>query len=536
MTIDYNDKHKNYKKKITAIAYARYSSLNQREESIDAQLRAIGEYADREEITIVDTYYDERQTGTNADRDEFQRMIDDILHHGKEVDFVLVHKFNRFARSKTDSIITKKMLRDKGIRVVSVTQKIDETPEGEMFESFIEAMDEYYSRNLALEVKKGMRENAINAKHTGGRAPFGYDIINGRYVINDQADVVRRIFRERALGASYLDIVCMLNAEGIKNAQGRPFKKRLMVDLLRNEKYIGVYSYKLDGEIFRHENAIPAIIDKGLWNKVIQANEKKKMPQNRTSAAKVKYLLTGYVTCSKCGCGVTSGSSYNSQKTGERIRHYACHGKTRFKNGCKIKAVRKQDLEIAVLKTILGVVANEDFKNNLAGQVIAEINKVRDIPQSSLDSLKAELKEIKAEQLRIATMYQKGKIPEEMLDAQADEAAGRLKLVETEMEKQQSAKQITDITQETVIKFIDDLIAKLPTDEIDNEIYQSIFKAFLDKIEMSDDVFKIYVKVDFATVDIINCNNDPIAQALSTLSQTNFVAELRRSKIKELAL
>ena len=165
-----------------AVAYGRFSSSNQRDESIDAQLRAIGDYCEREGIQLVEVYTDEAQSATTDNRDDFMVMIDALLK-GKltDIDAVLVHKFNRFARNKYDSALYKKRLRDMGIKVISVTQPIDDSPEGRILESMIEAMDEYYSENLALEVKKGMLENALKGKHTGGGKLLGLSVDSEGY-------------------------------------------------------------------------------------------------------------------------------------------------------------------------------------------------------------------------------------------------------------------------------------------------------------------------------------------------------------------
>ena len=103
----------------TAVAYARFSSNNQREESIDAQLRAIREYCKRENIELIEVFTDEAISGKTDDRADFQRMIQLLLKGHLQVDFVLVHKFNRFTRSKYDSALYKKKLKDVGIKVVS---------------------------------------------------------------------------------------------------------------------------------------------------------------------------------------------------------------------------------------------------------------------------------------------------------------------------------------------------------------------------------------------------------------------------------
>ena len=128
---------------IRVVIYARYSSDMQREESIDAQIRYCKEEIARNpNMVLVGVYYDEALSAKDniEKRDDFQTMVKDGMKHDK-FDAVLVHKFSRFARNKFDSAIYKKKLRDIGIRVISATQKIDDSPEGRMMESVIEAMD-----------------------------------------------------------------------------------------------------------------------------------------------------------------------------------------------------------------------------------------------------------------------------------------------------------------------------------------------------------------------------------------------------------
>lgn len=112
---------------IRAVAYARFSSDNQRDESIDAQLRAINEYAKKNNIVIVDEYIDRAKTGTNADRTGFQQMLSDSAKHRFEM--VIVHKFDRFARSRLDSAHAKSLLKSNGVKLISVLEHMDDSPE-----------------------------------------------------------------------------------------------------------------------------------------------------------------------------------------------------------------------------------------------------------------------------------------------------------------------------------------------------------------------------------------------------------------------
>lgn len=157
-----------------AAIYARYSSDNQREESIDAQIRAIKAYAEREGHSIVKIYTDEAKSATTDNRPQFQQMIADSS--SGFFDCVIVHKLDRFARDRYDSAIYKRKLKINGVSVLSVLENLDGSPESIMLESVLEGMAEYYSKNLAREVMKGMSETAYQCRHTGGTPPLGYDV------------------------------------------------------------------------------------------------------------------------------------------------------------------------------------------------------------------------------------------------------------------------------------------------------------------------------------------------------------------------
>ena len=159
---------------LRAAAYARFSSDMQREESIDAQLRAIQDYAQRNNALIVEEYVDRAHTATTDQRPEFQRMIADAKRGA--FNLVIVHKLDRFSRNRYDSIIYRRELKIVGVELRSVLENIDGSPESILLESLLEGMNEFYSRNLAREVQKGKCENALQAKHVGGIPPLGYTV------------------------------------------------------------------------------------------------------------------------------------------------------------------------------------------------------------------------------------------------------------------------------------------------------------------------------------------------------------------------
>ena len=183
----------------TAVIYARYSSDNQTEQSIEGQVRVCTEYAKSHDILILDTYVDRAMTGTNDLRPDFQRMIKDSAK--REWDYVLVYKLDRFSRDKYATAIHKKTLQSNGVKLLSAMENIPDTPEGIILESLLEGMNQYYSAELAHKVKRGMNESRKKGQFTGGYLLYGYKVENKKIVVDEeQADIIRYIFEAFASG------------------------------------------------------------------------------------------------------------------------------------------------------------------------------------------------------------------------------------------------------------------------------------------------------------------------------------------------
>ena len=140
---------------MTAVIYARYSSDNQREESIEGQIRECTAYAEKNGITIVKHYIDRAISAKTDNRPEFQQMIKDS--DKKLFGIVLVWKLDRFARNRYDSARYKTQLKKNGVKLMSATEIISEGPEGIILESVLEGYAEYYSADLSEKVVKNQR-------------------------------------------------------------------------------------------------------------------------------------------------------------------------------------------------------------------------------------------------------------------------------------------------------------------------------------------------------------------------------------------
>ena len=352
---------------MTAVIYARYSSDNQREESIEGQIRECTAYAEKNGITIVKHYIDRAISAKTDNRPEFQQMIKDS--DKKLFDIVLVWKLDRFARNRYDSARYKTQLKKNGVKLMSATEIISEGPEGIILESVLEGYAEYYSADLSEKVIRGMTENALKGKFTGGAIPFGY-IINAdhRFEIDPlTAPFVAETFQRYNDGQTMREIRDWLNEKGVKNQRGGLMTFNTIQHMLNNRRYIGELKYR-DVLI---PDAIPSIVSAELFNDVQEKIAKnKKAPARRK--AEDDYLLTTKLFCGYCGA-LMFGESGTS-RTGEVHRYYKCATAKKHK-GCKKKTVRKQWLEDLVVNQTMQLVKDDAAMESIIAKVMELQNK-----------------------------------------------------------------------------------------------------------------------------------------------------------------
>ena len=360
-----------------AVLYARFSSDNQREESIEAQLRAMHEFCTRNSIVIMHEYCDRAKSATTDDRPEFLKMI--AASKEGDFDFAIVHKLDRFSRNRYDSAYYKRELKKNGVQLLSVLEQMDDSPESIILESVLEGMSEYYSKNLAREVMKGMRESAMDCRYIGGWIPYGFrvDPQTRRYIINEyEAEAVRMIFRDVADGCGYNVVLNKLNALGYRTRLGNTFSKETLYEMLRNEKYNGVYVFSRAAskdELGRRNNhrdkpiedqiripgGMPKIVDDETFARVQSILASRKRHGRRTG--KRTYLLTGMVFCGLCGhryCG--DAMQTGGEKNRSIIGTYFCNNrKNHGAHACGNQNIHQQPLEELVLRKIEEIVFDE---------------------------------------------------------------------------------------------------------------------------------------------------------------------------------
>lgn len=367
-----------------AVIYARYSSHSQREESIEGQLRECGAYAKREGLTVVQEYIDRALTATSDNRPAFQEMIRDSSRH--DFDVVLLYALDRFARDRYDAAMYRKKLKDNGVKIISVTQPIDDSPEGILIESLLEGMAEYYSANLARGVKRGMRENALKCMAVGGPGFLGYSVdpVTKKYVIDErQAAIVREIYQLYSENKTLIEIVNICNSKGYRTNLGRPFARNSLTTILRNRRYIGIYIYD-DIEI---PDGMPAILDVELFEKVQFMLDKTKISRSRRKSD-VEFLLTGKLYCGHCGRPM-SGTSGTSA-AGGKYYYYTCHRVDRAE--CQKVNERKDDLERFIIDYTVNSFLTADNIEVIADLVMKELKN--DEYAHIMDGIRADIKEV----------------------------------------------------------------------------------------------------------------------------------------------
>ncbi len=366
---------------MTGVIYARYSSDNQREESIEGQLRECKVFAEKNGIQIVGTYIDRALSAKTDNRPDFQRMIKDSAK--QQFNTVIVWKLDRFARNRYDSAHYKSILKKNNVRVISATEAISQGAEGIILESVLEGMAEYYSAELAEKVVRGQTENALRCRFNGGTIPIGYNIVNQQFEINTEvAPYILSAYQMYDEGRTMQEIADDLNVKGVRTTRGTKLTLNTVSNLLSNRRYMGEYSYR-DIVV---PDGIPAIVPKDLFFRVQEKIEKNKKSPARNKADE-EYILSTKLYCGKCMTFMVGESGTARNQT--TYRYYKCLSAKR-KRGCDKKAVRKEWIEDIVINQILKVIWDDDLIDDVADLVI-EMQKMENTALPMLNKRKREI-------------------------------------------------------------------------------------------------------------------------------------------------
>ena len=444
---------------IRAVSYSRFSSHNQRTESIDAQQRAIYKYIAENQYTPVGDYVDEALTGTNTQRPGFQSMLDDAQKG--LFDVVIVHKMDRLSRDVYDALDVQRKLALYGVRIESVIERFEETPEGQLQKVIQLGVGQYYSQNLAREVVKGLKENAYKTMHNGGIPPYGFDVDpeTKKYIINeDEASGIRIMFEKIIQGWSYRELAEYLNLLGYRTKIGNKFSATSsFYDILTNPKYKGEYVFnrsvskpkqigmkrshrknKNEEEIIRIPNGVPAIVDEETFELVQKLLKQRRRSKGQHKAKEV-YLLTGLVECAECGSAY-HGSSRIGGRNKSKYVSYRCSKRKKLENPCKCKEINKSLLDEFVVNQLYTTLLNPINLQQLHEEINVKLKQKYEDMDQDLPQLQKQLDEVSQ---KISNLVQ----------AIAMGGLGSLETITQEIQRLEHDKvKLTELVQENQVK------------------------------------------------------------------------------------
>lgn len=471
-------------------AYIRVSTDEQIELSPDSQLKEIKKYADINDIIIPEEFIfiDEGISGKFAKkRPEFMRMIGVSKTKPKPFDIILLWKFSRFARNRQDSIVYKSMLRkDYNIDVISITEALSNDPTSILVEALLEAMDEYYSINLAQEVKRGMNEKFSR----GGvvtAPPFGYRMGQDCFEIDQKsAPIVKMIFSDFINGMPTRQIAIKLNNMGIRSKRGNTFENRTVEYILSNPVYIGKLRRNPNGidkhdRFHRGEDVVVVdgehtpLIDLETFNcaREILLDPKKRYVKNARNTD-TDFMLRGLVRCNNCDSTLTQAIKGKSLQC-HKYNRGQCN-KSHSISLSKINEAVLEKLQLDMNQEELDITIKESKEDSEKDILITLLNK--------------EYKKLK----RVKAVYENG------IDTIHEYKMNKEKIFERikELEKQSSNLVINKaVVQKTFKKCLKEAISKLKSNNLSENEKNEILRSFIAKIvfKRDDCTIQIYYYV-----------------------------------------
>ena len=431
-------------------------------------------------------------------------MIADSVSHSFNI--VLVHKLDRFARNRYDSAVYKRELKKNGVTVYSVLENLDSSPESIMMESVLEGMSEYYSQNLAREVMKGMRETALQGKHTGGKPPLGYDVdpVTRKLVINPQeAQAVRLIFSMYSEGCGYSEVLAALHEMGYKTKKGKEFLKNSLYSILTNPKYCGIYVFnrssaksitgtrnthllKASEDIITVEGGVPQIVDERTFSRVQRRLESNKHIGARNKA-KTVYLLAGKVYCKVCGRSMTGNTRYSGRNK-EKYVTYRCPSKHYI---CNNKEINQEYLDRFVVAMLEVHLFNTAAIQEIARKIEAMSGNRLEMIAEEQNKLQASLDEVSEAITNITNVIMSGIVSAALTDklAELEQEKARIEVDMQKLEQRDTADRDT----EADILSIPLKYARLKGN-IGSPKYKTYIQDFIEKIEVGRYELSIILK------------------------------------------
>jgi site-specific DNA recombinase len=421
---------------LRAVIYLRVSSAGQltgRDAegfSIAAQRDACHRKAHSLGAVVAGEYVDKAESARSADRAELQAMLERLATE-RDVDFVIVHKVDRLARNRADDVTINMAIKAAGATLVSVSENIDETPSGTLLHGIMSSIAEFYSKNLATEIVKGMSQKAKTGAYPG-HACVGYlnarEVIDGREirvvtVDPERAPLITWAFEAYASSEySVLQLTEALEAKGLTTRPtpkfpARPLAVRHVHNMLRNHFYVGMFSWSGVEHVGRHTPLVSvetfSKVQAILSSRGVSGERQRKHP----------HYLKGTLFCGRC----QSRLSFLSAKG--RSQHYDyfyCLGKMNRRTDCDLPHIPVEVVEDSLTRYYGTIQMSEELQRHIADRLIAALKTRLTHVDREAHRQRQRILALETKRRKLMDAYYQGAVPADLLKEEQDKITKQL--------------------------------------------------------------------------------------------------------------
>ena len=428
-----------------AVSYIRVSTREQAQRggseegfSLPAQREANKRKAQSMGALVIKEFADRGESARSANRPELQKMLAYLKEDGG-IDYVIVHKLDRLARNRADDVEINRAFEDAGVRLVSTSENIDQTPGGMLLHGIMSSIAEFYSRNLANEVIKGMGEKARNGG-TLGKAPLGYVNVRGRdehgrevrtvELDEERAPLVRLAFTEYATGNwTVRQLAEHLNNRGLTipptaRKPTNPVSVRLLQTLLRNPYYKGVISF----QGVEYPGAHEPLVDAATWQTVqdiltAHTNGERQRTHN--------HHLKSTIVCGLCGARLLV--QHATSRASGTYHYFVCARRHRV-HDCTFKAVLIDEVEARVAELYQQIQLSSDDRREIERYLRAEFAHIQANRQQDIQRLTTRQQQLEDQRHKLLEAHYAGAIPLDLLKKEQEQLTSNILAIQRELD------------------------------------------------------------------------------------------------------
>ena len=428
-----------------AVSYIRVSTREQAQRggseegfSLPAQREANKRKAQSMGALVVKEFADRGESARSANRPELQKMLAYLKEDGG-IDYVIVHKLDRLARNRADDVEINRAFEEAGVRLVSTSENIDQTPGGMLLHGIMSSIAEFYSRNLANEVIKGMGEKARNGG-TLGKAPLGYVNVRGRdehgrevrtvELDQERAPLVRLAFTEYATGNwTVRQLAEHLNNRGLTipptaRKPTNPVSVRLLQTLLRNPYYKGVISF----QGVEYPGAHEPLVDAATWQTVqdiltAHTNGERQRTHN--------HHLKSTIVCGLCGARLLV--QHATSRASGTYYYFVCARRHRV-HDCTFKAVLIDEVEARVAELYQQIQLSSDDRREIERYLRAEFAHIQANRQQDIQRLTTRQQQLEDQRHKLLEAHYAGAIPLDLLKKEQEQLTSSILAIQRELD------------------------------------------------------------------------------------------------------